>query len=118
MRPERWQKADGAERLRWLAQELAALVGQMRELERRLRTRLRAVEPHWRPSAVNLAHYIGEAALKFCRYLSDTPVSRVRNAYQKMPWGAVRKAITDQDVALAQQVQSYAYDVELMGGAE
>src|SRR5262245_47283176 len=58
MRPERWRKATDPERLGWLAQELAGLAGQMRELESRLLPRLQAVEPQWRGSALNLAHYI------------------------------------------------------------
>lgn len=57
---------------------------------------------------------VGHAALSLCTWLTATPVTKIRTAYQKMPWGAVRQAISIQDKQLMNQVVSYVTDEELL----
>jgi hypothetical protein len=58
--------------------------------------------------------HVGQLAFMFGQYLCDTPVKSLRNAYQKVPWGAVRKAIVENDLGLSQQVQGYLVDENLV----
>jgi hypothetical protein len=63
----------------------------------------------------NTMHAIGSGALALGNYLQNTPITRIRNAYQKMPWGAVRKAISEQDTGISSQVQVYITEPGLIG---
>ena len=58
---------------------------------------------------------IGAAAFSLGNYLQNTPVARIQKAYQKIPWGAVRKAILEQDSNLAYNVQQYVAEEGLLG---
>jgi hypothetical protein len=58
--------------------------------------------------------HIGQLAFFLGNYLSDTPVKAVRTAYQKIPWGAVRKAIAESDDMLAANIQNYVADEHLI----
>jgi hypothetical protein len=57
---------------------------------------------------------IGSAAFTLGQFLSKSPVSTIQAAYQKLPWGAIRQAITEQDSQLRQQIAQYVEDEGIM----
>lgn len=57
---------------------------------------------------------VGYAAFRLGKYLTETPVSRIQTTYQKIPWGAVRKAIVDQDTNLVGAIYAYINEEEII----
>jgi pyruvate kinase len=57
--PTPTESAAGAERFDWLADRLTALARQMQQMQHRLAPRVEAAAKGFKPSALNLAHYVG-----------------------------------------------------------
>lgn len=59
---------------------------------------------------------IGSCAFALGNFLSSHSLNAIRAIYQKVPWGAVRKAIADQDGGLRDQIYNYTNDQSLFAG--